>query len=114
MSAKRERTPKAFKIVAGGKRASRHPRIEAPKNSFRAEGAKQLSHSATSHISSHAPANCYSNSRSSEFYSSSSRRVEMFIEHKFKKIALAPEERNIAHLGYSSPANIALLWSASR
>ncbi len=39
-------------------------------------------------------------------YSSSSRRDEMFIERKFKKIFLAPEERNVADLAYSSPQTL--------
>ena len=37
----------------------------------------------------------------------------MFIEHQFKKILLAPEERNIA-IRISFGKNIALLWSAGR
>jgi len=46
-------------------------------------------------------------------HSSSSHRDEMFIEYKFKKILLAPEERNIADLAFIG-ANIALRRSASR
>src|SRR5258706_10729893 len=37
----------------------------------------------------------------------------MFIEHKFKKILLAPEERNLANPAFHWQ-NIALLWSAGR
>ena|SRR5437879_9114498 len=42
-------------------------------------------------------------------YSSSSRRDQMFIERRFKKILLAPEERNGADLAYSSPQHRAPL-----
>jgi len=37
----------------------------------------------------------------------------MFIEQNPQKDFLAPEEQNVADLAYSTPRNIALLWSAS-